>query len=213
MPTRVRLVFALCGATLVLGFGAQAGVAIKVNMGNGGVRMTWFALRFQNGAVEVVCPVTLEATYAVSIRKVAGSLIGNVTSASVGTCTGGSVTFLSTPWSLRYSAYWGTLPNITELLLHISDVGINVRDTVFGVPVACLYLASTSEPLSLFFLREARGRVSFVTPPELGTGPIRYSSGSGASCPSLIYTGGSGTLGIASIPGSFTAVEMYLSAI
>jgi hypothetical protein len=219
MSTRVRLVFALCGAVLALGFGTQAGNAVRLELGLGSVRMSWgppwSILRFQNGAIEVACPLTLESTFRERVfAKVAASTVGSINSASIGTCTGGSITFLRFPWAFKYHSYAGTLPNITSMILYTPDFAVNIRDTIDGTSVQCLYQANANEPLFLYFLREPRNRIAWVSPPELGNGPIPYSGGSGTHwCPAEIYVGGSTSFGVATYSGSWVLVELFLSAI
>jgi len=139
MVRAVRLGLALSAAALVLGIGAQASGASRLSLSNTRFRMVWTELRFQEGAVEMVCPVTLEGTMpSATFSKVINTQIGSITSASTEFCRGGSALFLnSLPWSFKYYIYGGTLPNIESVLFYTSDVELLLRDTIFGFTAEC----------------------------------------------------------------------------
>jgi len=218
MSTRVRLVLALSGAALVLGFGVQAATANRLGMTTERLRIVWASLRFQGSTgIEVVCPVTIEAWLIESIWvKQTATRIGWIETIRTGTCTGGTITFLyrSSSSNLRWWSWEGTLPEgIRRVLIYNADIGIHLRDTLFGMPVECLYLATEEGSVSLYFNRETRGRITEVTPPPLGETENRifYNSGSGeAACGSRISAGGTGTEGRITVSGSATGVTLVL---
>lgn len=74
------------------------------------------------------------------MSKVAGTTIGRVTRATVGSpCTGGSATILqeTLPWDLEYRSFAGTLPNITLIDQGIEGFAMSVDES--GIVPACLF--------------------------------------------------------------------------
>ena len=79
----------------------------------------------------VRCNLTLEGSFhSGTIAKVAGSLVGYINRASLGSpCTGGTASVLreSLPWHLEYSSFVGTLPSISELRYGLSGFALDVN--------------------------------------------------------------------------------------
>ena len=208
-----RMGLALCAAALVLGAGATASSANRLSLNNSRFKMVWSEFRFQEGAVELVCPMTLEGTLShTTFTKVAGLQVGSVTVARFGTCRGGSATFLNTlPWSLNYRLFEGTLPNIANILLYLPSVAVRLRDSIFGVQTECLYAGNGNElGLQIFALRESSGGIGTVTPPEIGTSFIEVSASAEITCPRRITTGGSGTFGTMTVPPTTNPLTLTL---
>ena len=206
-----RLALAVCAAALVLGLSALASPARNLSVSNTRFRMAWTSFRFAQGAVELVCPITLEGTMPTStFTKVLALQLGLFTSARTGSCTGGSATFLSTlPWSFKYWLFEGALPNIEDILFYTPDVAVRLRDTIFGVPIECLYVGSGSTQLQIFAFEEAGGGIGSVRPPRPGTSFIGFDSGD-AMCPERISTGGTGTEGTMTVMGTTVRISITL---
>ncbi|MGN6189053.1 MAG: hypothetical protein ACTHOE_09150 [Conexibacter sp.] len=104
------------------------------------------------------CAMTLEGSlHSRTIQKVAGTLIGYITSAHLGTCTAGTATILTEtlPWHIRYLAFRGTLPNITSLISNVIGFAFKFR---FPTGANCLARSTPEEPLINTFEREVATR-------------------------------------------------------
>ena len=85
-------------------------------------RIAWSSLEFTETAfgIGIRCPITMEGSFHnVTIAKVLGSLIGNVTRTSLKneSCTGAHMTILveRLPWGISYQGFTGRLPAIETL--------------------------------------------------------------------------------------------------
>jgi hypothetical protein len=105
------------------------------------------------------CSLTLEGSlHTRTIAKVAGALIGYITSASLNPICSTSIfeTKLLTetlPWHLRYRSFSGLLPRITSISTAVIGFALQLRETAFGI--RCLGTSSAESPLVLDFNREA----------------------------------------------------------
>ena len=167
--------------------------------------------------IEVSCSVTFEGSlHNISIAKVAGNLIGYITRAIAGgPCAKGRLYMLNgsevlpggaratntLPWHLRYRAYEGTLPFITEVHVEINNAKIllayaeELRDT-------CLYRSEeTTFPLEGFINRNETGRLISLT---LNESFIKESAGE-LTCPGMIA--------VAEVPGSLTVLNTQTSIV
>jgi hypothetical protein len=101
------------------------------------------------------CALTLEGSlHSRTLVKTTGALIGYITRATLGTCSRGSATILSTslPWHVRYASFSGTLPNITRLNSTFTGFQYQIREPVFGV--TCLAAGGVGQ---LNYTREVGG--------------------------------------------------------
>jgi hypothetical protein len=134
MHRYTKLLLTSLAATVVLGLTVGSASARTLSVNSGNFRVTWASLNLSNtaGLGSVVrCPVTLEGSFhSRSIVKVARALIGYVTVARNGTCTGGTATIHneSLPWHLTYESFAGTLPNITEITLLLVGVFFEINN-------------------------------------------------------------------------------------
>jgi hypothetical protein len=116
------------------------------------------------------CQITLEGSFhSRTFAKVQGSLVGYITTARLGPCSSGTKTILTEtlPWHVRYLAFSGPLPNITDLVFNIVGWSQRVREP-FGI--ACLFRSRAEEPVILTVAREAVSGA--LTTAEIG-GTIR----------------------------------------
>ncbi len=100
------------------------------------------------GSNAATCPMTLAGTFHSStIAKVARSLIGHITTASLGRCSTGGATILreTLPWHVTYRSFTGTLPNITAMATNI--VGLSMSVQVGGE--TCLLRTTTTNPWTI----------------------------------------------------------------
>ena len=129
-----RIVFPPCAslaAVALLGLAVAQASANQLSLSSRTFRVTWSSLQMTpNGFEPVRCPVTLEGSlHSSTFGKIGGALLGYVTRAVSGTCTGGTVTFLTgtLPWHVRYGSFAGVLPAISSLTLQL--VGLSVSGT------------------------------------------------------------------------------------
>jgi hypothetical protein len=140
-----KLLLSVAGATVLLGALVATASAGRLSSSSQTLRATFAAVRFSGGFGTTECALTLEGSlHSRTIAKTAGSLIGYITRAALGTCSRGSATVLtaSLPWHVRYASFSGTLPNITRLNTTVVGAQFQIREPVFGV--TCLASGGTS---------------------------------------------------------------------
>lgn len=149
-PCRGSLVsrFALAciaGAALALGLSVADATANTLAMSDGEFRFAWSRLSWTTSISRTTCSVTLEGSlHDTRFTKEVGQLIGHITSATVGECSGGSATLLreTLPWHLTYEGFSGRLPEITAIAVEIKGLSV-LFSTGFG---NCLFETSAEEP-------------------------------------------------------------------
>jgi len=144
MSVRLGSITALLAA-LLLALAVQSAAGDDFTIDSSTLRLVIGEVAFAEANREgPTCPVTLEGTFpSPLIAKVWDSEIGEVTSASIGACTGGSrasVTFLTFPWRLKYESYWFALPEIEEIRVGIVGLGYKLR---YPSGSECTYQAPT----------------------------------------------------------------------
>lgn len=134
----------LAGLVLLATSGAASANRLGVN--ERAFQLSWSALVFDFGGNPVSCSVTLAGSFhSTTLVKTLNSLIGSITSASLGECVGsGTATVLTAtlPWHVTYGGFGGRLPRITLLLLNIVGASIQFRNN----GITCLFSTSTGEP-------------------------------------------------------------------
>jgi hypothetical protein len=102
---------------------------------------------FSGSGITITCPLTLRGTVtSARVPKVAGTSYGEITSVTVGRCSGGSVSVLGLPWPVVYNAILGTLPNA------VTGVSLTVNRTGFlfnALGLECLYGGSITSLLAV----------------------------------------------------------------
>jgi hypothetical protein len=175
MWARSRLLLAAFAAALALTAAVGVAGANRLNLGTTRFTMRWREFNVPTGITaesreERVrhCPLTLSGSFhSATMAKVVSFLVGYVTSAAMGTCTGegGRVTLLSTglPWHLTYREFSGTLPAITNVRLALAGLRMSIEVPVFPLEGAsCLITTTAREPLNLDFQRERGGTITAV---------------------------------------------------
>ncbi|HEV7772846.1 MAG TPA: hypothetical protein VGO48_06110 [Conexibacter sp.] len=174
MSVRSRLLLAMLAAALMLALTVGTATARRFNLSSTNFSMRWREFAVPTGTTEEsreerirYCPLTLSGSFhSRTITKAIETLVGYVTSATMGTCTGegGRVTFLSTglPWHLRYKEFAGFLPQITRFRLALLGFGMSIEvPPLFGT--VCLIRTTAMEPLRIDFTREtATGAITTV---------------------------------------------------
>jgi hypothetical protein len=149
------MLLGVLAASVLLGALAGPAAARNLSISNQALRSQFREVNFRLPFFTSRCQLTLEASYHMrTIAKVQGSLVGYVTTARLGPCSAGSVTILTEtlPWHIRYLAFSGSLPNITDLVVNAIGVSFRIREP-FGVN--CLSTSTAAEPAILTALREA----------------------------------------------------------
>ncbi|HEU4702913.1 MAG TPA: hypothetical protein VFS37_10565 [Conexibacter sp.] len=114
------------------------------------LRATFFEIRFAGAFGIISCPTTLEGSFhSRTLAKVAGSLVGYITSVSLGRCISGRATILreTLPWHMRYASFSGTLPNITSINATVTGAAFRVQEPFAG----CLAVSTAEAPLNFTF--------------------------------------------------------------
>lgn len=159
-------------------------------------RSTFKELRMSGGFGTLVCSLTLEGSFhARTFAKVAGKLIGYITSSTTGTCTSGSATVLreTLPWHLRYNGFAGTLPNIALVITDVIGFAYQIREPIFGI--TCLARSTVEVPARVTYTREGVGALTTAT--MGGEAPTNCGS-------TLSFSGTSNTLTVLSSSSRIT---------
>lgn len=141
-----KLLLAGLAAALCLGALVSVASANRLAMSENHFRTIWGLLTFEAGVgfFNVKCPATIEGSFhSKTLSKTAEQLIGYVTRVSVNNagCTSGHATALTAflPWHVRYTAFTGTLPDITTMRVRLVGTGFLVESAGFS----CLYEGTT----------------------------------------------------------------------
>jgi hypothetical protein len=170
MAPRVRIfsVALVCAAVTALAATASAtrfAVIERVFRTTG----TW---SFEAVEATVRCPVTLEGSFSSgTFAKVAGTRVGSIGRASLGTCSGGTVRVLTEvlPWSMHYSSFTGTLPNTTSTVTQFRGAAFQITPTGLST---CLARSSETSPLLTRFETEVRNSVTGLRLDETASIPL-----------------------------------------
>lgn len=184
MHHRVGGLFAACAAVVVLSVCASAASATSLAFGATGLRLIFPEFTASGTGFTVRCPMTLEGSFhARTVSKTVGSLIGYISRVQIGTCSGGRINPLVTPWHITYSSFTGALPNLEGIEVHIVEAGFLVE--ISGI--SCLY-RTTSVSAGRVVAELLREKVSTVRWSE-GRLPLLIGSG---LCPGEASFGGGG---------------------
>jgi len=148
------------------------------------------------------CPVTLEGSFhSGTMRKVVGSLVGQVFRAAVGTCAYENSWFEpagllaeTLPWHVTYSAFAGTLPRISLLTWQMS--GFSFWGVEHSFRIRCLWRATEANPWTIRATRETTGgaltsvALEATVPPLAGEGMFCNETGRVARPPRLAAAAG-----------------------
>src|SRR5690348_9970189 len=107
-------------------------------------------VRFRSGLGTVECNLTLNGSFSTGPNGLTrGSQYGSITEIRKANCTGGELLgVLGLPWRLNVNALSGTQPErLTALLTDIAGVGMNFRESVFGI--TCLFSGTAGAQMAL----------------------------------------------------------------
>lgn len=179
-----RLALASASVMLSLCIAAAGASAGRLRLTESRFRATWAPLtaymfeRF--GQTTVSCNVTMEgAFHASTIAKVAESLIGLITRASLAgeTCRNGTIRLLTEtlPWHIRYDSFSGALPSISRV--NVSFIGLSFEAS--ASTLVCLARSTQANPMVERIDREAGGVISMSSDETIripGTGSLCNAS-------------------------------------
>jgi hypothetical protein len=158
MRRRTHALMTCVMATIILTATVGSADARILEVSNQQFRITWGAMTFREAANAIQCKVTLEGSFhRRTIAKVSESLIGHITRASSGNCTGGTASPLpeTLPWHVRYANFEGALPAINNFGTRIIGMSWRLRYPF----VSCLFGTEVGEPAELKWFREAGGSI------------------------------------------------------
>jgi hypothetical protein len=117
-----KLMLAAVTATMLVAIAVSNASARNLSTNERFFRIAWSSLELTEPTfgVGVRCPVTIEGSFHnVTIPKIVGTLIGNITRVPVKneSCTGGHATALTErlPWNITYEGFTGRLPAIETI--------------------------------------------------------------------------------------------------
>lgn len=153
----------LVAATVILGAMVGTASARRLASSSGTIRAAWTELIFSGSGATITCPVTLEGSlHERTIDKTPEALIGYITRVIVGegVCRGGGARALTEtlPWHVRYGSFEGRLPDIEAITARIINANFQIRATIGGIPVSCLYTTSGTSPATGRFSRNTATR-------------------------------------------------------
>jgi hypothetical protein len=157
LKATMRIVATAATVLLAAAILASTASARTLSTSSQTLRVTFARLRVTGVFGNIVCPATLEGTFhARTIPKVSETLVGLITAANQGVCAENQGILLreTLPWHLRYIAFKGTLPNITEIGLQIVGFAMRIREPLF----TCLLVSEPGEPLVLGIARNVATR-------------------------------------------------------
>jgi hypothetical protein len=149
MSRRFSLATAAAIAVLALAVGATGALAGEFQFSPGGAitGASLGAVTFSGSGISISCNLTLRGTVtSARVPKVVGTSYGEITSVSIGRCSGGTAAVLGLPWPVVYDAILGTLPEaVTGVSLTVQRTGFLL--TTFGLE--CLYGGSLTSLLAV----------------------------------------------------------------
>ncbi|HEU4703412.1 MAG TPA: hypothetical protein VFS37_13095 [Conexibacter sp.] len=147
MSRTARLLALVAMAITAVAAGSAAAAEFQFSPGGTITGTSLGAVAFSGGGITISCPLTLSGTVtSARVPKVSGTSYGEITSVTIGRCSGGSASVLSLPWPVTYNAILGSLPNaVTGVSLTATRLGFQL--TALGI--SCLYGGSVATLLAV----------------------------------------------------------------
>jgi len=197
-----KVLLAVASATVLLGALASSASGRALSLSNQSMRATFSSVEV-NIFEEVRCQMTLESSFhSRTFGKVAGSLIGYITSAIVGPCSAGTTATIlrgTLPWHVRYAGFLGTLPNIISIRTNVVGAGLRIGVSGF----ACLFRTTEVEPGIMTYGRN-------TTTQEITEASISGRIRTGSECFNLAGTFRSGSAPVSLLGTSSTRITVTL---
>ena len=177
-----RTLLAVVATTATLGALVGAASANRLSLSTRTLSATWSSLTFtSSGFATNRCVVTLSGSFHSStFTKTVGSLVGYITGASIGICSGmtARANTETLPWHLRYASFTGTLPSITSLRFAVVGFSFEILSGF-----RCRYTSTAASPVTTSFTLGAGGTATAVGV----SGGI--ASSTGGFCPTMVLSG------------------------
>ena len=145
--TRLLAVAVAVIAAMAVGSGMAAAAEFQFSPGGTITGTSLGPVTFSGGGITITCPLTLRGTVtSARVPKVSGTSYGEITSVTIGRCSGGTASVLNLPWPITYNAILGTLPNaVTGVALTASRLGFQLS----AIGITCLYGGSVATLLAV----------------------------------------------------------------
>lgn len=146
-----RFSLATAAAIAVVAFAAVSGTAaageFQFSPGGAITGASLGPVTFSGSGITITCNLTLRGTVtSARVPKVAGTSYGEITSVSVGRCTGGTASVLNLPWPVVYNSILGSLPEgVTGVSLTVQRAGFKLN----SLGLECLYGGSLTSLLAV----------------------------------------------------------------
>jgi len=144
---KLAMLAAVALAALTAGGGAATASEFQFSPGGAITGTSLGPVTFSGSGITITCNLTIRGTVtSARVPKVVGTSYGEITSVSVGRCSGGTAAVLGLPWPVVYNGILGTLPNaVTGVSLTVQRTGFLL--TTFGLE--CLYGGSLTSLLAV----------------------------------------------------------------
>jgi len=145
--TRLLALAAVAAAAMALGGGTAAAGEFQFSPGGTISGTSLGPVTFSSNGIAITCNLTIRGTVtSARVPKVAGTSYGEITSVSVGRCSGGTASVLGLPWPVVYNAILGALPEaVTGVSLTIQRTGFLLNT----IGLECLYGGSVTSLLAV----------------------------------------------------------------
>jgi hypothetical protein len=150
LAVRATTLIAVAMLTTALAAATAAAGRFELPRFERGFVLAFANLEFTNGlSLTTRCPAGFTGQFeARTFSKTAGTTVGRITQAQITDpdCQEGraSVVPTSLPWTVRYSSFTGTLPNITGVRLVVPNAEMTIETN--GLGVTCTATTSPEEP-------------------------------------------------------------------
>jgi hypothetical protein len=143
---RLALLVVVAVAAAAVGSGAAAS-EFQFSPGGAITGASLGPVTFSGSGITITCNLTLRGTVtSARVPKVAGTSYGEITSVTVGRCSGGTASALGLPWPVVYNAILGTLPEgVTGVSLTLQRAGFLMNT----IGLECLYGGSVTSLLAV----------------------------------------------------------------
>jgi hypothetical protein len=213
MYTTAKLGAAALVVALMLSAAGGTASARSLSVNKEDIRAAWNSFEIEIGIGKIRCQVTMEGSFhRRTIPKVVGTLIGVMTRAvfKTETCVNARTTVGGLPWHLTYEGFAGNLPNITSILILLSEYLLTFG-RVFSTATECSY--GTASDRLIYTAAVSSGTMTNIIPAAGNRSNLleRRNEELFFRCPSTIeFVNGSATEGQITLLSSTNRVSVTL---
>lgn len=144
---KLAMLAAVALVALAAGSGTAAAGEFQFSPGGTITGASLGAVTFSGSGITITCNLTIRGTVtSARVPKVSGTSYGEITSVSVGRCSGGTASVLGLPWPVVYNSILGTLPEaVTGVSLTLQRTGFLMN----AIGLECLYGGSITSLLAV----------------------------------------------------------------